>query len=96
MVRLTILGALLLVISVYVVWRSSLLPGFTSPTNKLALGAQVYVENCAACHGPKGEGHADIAAAPALDASEHAWHHADGQLQQLILEGGQIMPSFRQ
>ena len=27
-------------------------------------------------------------------ASEHAWHHADGQLQLLITNGGQVMPSF--
>ena len=34
--------------------------------------------------------------APALNDREHAWHHADGQLQRTILDGGQIMPPFRE
>ena len=61
----------------------------------MSVGAQVYADYCAACHGPNGEGRTEIAAAPALDSSEHAWHHADGQLQQIILDGGQTMPAFR-
>ncbi|MCP4139736.1 MAG: cytochrome c [Chloroflexi bacterium] len=60
----------------------------------LLLGKEVYAENCATCHGATGEGHAKIQSAPALNSSEHAWHHADGQLQRLITDGGKIMPSF--
>ncbi len=60
----------------------------------LAFGENIYAENCASCHGAVGEGHAKIQSAPALDSSEHAWHHADGQLQRLIVNGGQVMPSF--
>lgn len=60
----------------------------------LALGEEVYAANCAACHGVDGEGHQAVDVAPALNASEHAWHHADGQLQRLITDGGQQMPSF--
>lgn len=59
----------------------------------LALGAQVYNEACATCHGENGEGHV-LQQAPALDASEHAWHHPDGQIQALIVNGGSAMPAF--
>lgn len=62
----------------------------------LALGASIYSENCASCHGSNGDGHAEVAAAPALNDREHAWHHADGQLQQIVLMGGPTMPSFQE
>ncbi|MFQ5615749.1 MAG: c-type cytochrome [Anaerolineales bacterium] len=61
----------------------------------IARGAQLYAENCAACHGENGEGHV-IPEAPALNGNEHAWHHPDGQLQRTILDGGQLMPPFRE
>lgn len=60
----------------------------------LALGARVYAENCASCHGDQGQGHVLVEQAPALDSSEHAWHHPDGQIQQLIEQGGTTMPAF--
>jgi len=60
----------------------------------ITMGAQVYEQTCAACHGAQGEGHAAVAEAPALDETEHAWHHPDGQIQQLIINGGQIMPAL--
>jgi len=60
----------------------------------IALGQQVYEQTCAACHGAQGEGHAAVAEAPALDETEHAWHHPEGQIQQLILDGGQLMPAL--
>ncbi|MCW5875798.1 MAG: cytochrome c [Anaerolineales bacterium] len=58
---------------------------------QLALGEQVYAQTCAVCHGDRGQGHL-LPGAPALDHSEHAWHHPDGQIQQLILAGGTLMP----
>lgn len=61
----------------------------------LALGEAVYNQNCAACHGETGNGHAAVPQAPALNDREHAWHHPDGQLQQVVMNGGQIMPPFR-
>jgi mono/diheme cytochrome c family protein len=60
----------------------------------LALGADVYAETCASCHGDQGQGHVGVASAPALDSSEHAWHHPDGQLQAIITSGGTLMPAF--
>jgi mono/diheme cytochrome c family protein len=29
-----------------------------------------------------------------LDNSEHAWHHPDGQIQELTINGGNMMPAF--
>ncbi len=60
---------------------------------QLQLGEQVYAQTCAVCHGADGQGHA-LPAAPALDDSEHAWHHPDAQIQQLILLGGPTMPAL--
>ncbi len=61
----------------------------------IALGSEVYAQTCASCHGDSGEGHAAVPAAPALDGSEHSWHHPDGQIQDLILDGGNLMPALR-
>lgn len=61
----------------------------------LALGEAIYTQNCASCHGSAGDGHAAEPQAPALNDREHAWHHPDGQLQQVIMNGGQIMPPFK-
>jgi mono/diheme cytochrome c family protein len=54
-------------------------------TAKVALGAKVYAENCAACHGAKLEGQTDWRRAlpngrmpaPPHDESGHTWHHTD-------------------
>jgi mono/diheme cytochrome c family protein len=73
-----------------------------------ALGAAVYARECAACHGPQGEGQPNWAVAlpdgslpaPPHDASGHTWHHADPQLLEIIERGGTIylptskMPAF--
>jgi mono/diheme cytochrome c family protein len=55
---------------------------------QIALGRQLYVENCASCHGGNLEGQPDWKTpgpngrlpAPPHDASGHTWHHADAQL----------------
>jgi mono/diheme cytochrome c family protein len=54
-------------------------------TAKVALGAKVYAENCAACHGAKLEGQPNWREklpsgrmpAPPHDESGHTWHHTD-------------------
>lgn len=68
---------------------------------QLALGQQVYEDNCARCHGLKGEGQPPAtllpgqAPAPAHDDTGHTWHHADAQLTQIVTEGGVFgMPAF--
>ena len=55
---------------------------------KVALGAKVYAENCAACHGAKLEGQpswreklpSGRMPAPPHDESGHTWHHTDAVL----------------
>lgn len=62
---------------------------------KVALGAQVYADNCAACHGANLEGQADWRQrlpngrlpAPPHDESGHTWHHPDEQLFALTKYG---------
>ncbi len=65
-----------------------------APEDVIAMGERVYQETCAACHGEYLEGHAAVLEAPALNGSEHSWHHADGQIQTLINEGGVLMPAL--
>lgn len=64
------------------------------PAEMIVLGEQVYTQNCAECHGVQGEGHQAVIEAPALDSTEHAFHHPDEQLAGLIKNGGTIMPAF--
>jgi mono/diheme cytochrome c family protein len=55
---------------------------------KVALGAQVYGQHCAACHGARLEGQPNWRTrlangrlpAPPHDESGHTWHHPDGVL----------------
>ncbi|GAB4371480.1 MAG: cytochrome c [Kiloniellaceae bacterium] len=62
---------------------------------KVALGAQVYADNCASCHGANLEGQADWRQrlpngrlpAPPHDESGHTWHHPDQQLFALTKYG---------
>ena len=63
--------------------------------DKVALGARIYAENCASCHGTKLEGQPDWRQrrpdgrlpAPPHDVSGHTWHHPDGQLFALTKYG---------
>lgn len=86
-------GAALVLISALLVRGSRPAAEPLAAADMIDLGAQLYAQNCAACHGENGSGHV-VPEAPALNGSEHAWHHADGQLQRTILNGGQIMPPF--
>lgn len=58
-------------------------------------GAPLYQKYCQACHGERGVGqqlsfsayiHREIVA-PALDDSQHAWHHSNDDLTAFILNG---------
>ena len=61
----------------------------------VALGAAVYRDHCASCHGANLEGQPDWMArkpdgrlpAPPHDATGHTWHHADEQLFQMTKKG---------
>ncbi|MGR3626056.1 MAG: c-type cytochrome [Limimaricola sp.] len=62
-------------------------------------GRQLYLDNCAACHGADLEGQPDWRSplpsgrlpAPPHDASGHTWHHPDRVLREIILKGTAAM-----
>jgi mono/diheme cytochrome c family protein len=62
---------------------------------KIALGATVYAQHCAACHGAKLEGQPDWRIrrpngrlpAPPHDESGHTWHHPDSVLFAITKHG---------
>jgi mono/diheme cytochrome c family protein len=70
-------------------------------------GKKLYVIYCQSCHGQNGIGQAPIPwsirnseyfVPPALDDSQHAWHHSDEDLIKMILEGSprtKQMPSWK-
>ncbi len=63
------------------------------PDEQLLMGETIFKANCASCHGLTGQGHQAIKEAPALNGSEHSWHHADSQIKTLIRTGGVKMPA---
>ena len=66
-----------------------------SDPGQVALGAKVYAENCAACHGAKLEGQPNWRErlpsgrlpAPPHDESGHTWHHTDEALFGMTRDG---------
>ena len=65
---------------------SSAQPSPTPTPDPVALGKDVFARVCAECHGTNAGGHA-FPPAPALDGSEHAWHHPDVQIRDWIKNG---------
>jgi cytochrome c len=64
-------------------------------------GSQVYIAQCAGCHGAKLQGQANwkirnldgTFPAPPHDATGHTWHHSDQFLFNYIKKGGQDLMS---
>jgi mono/diheme cytochrome c family protein len=77
-----------------------MLPLPTLAPDEIALGQEVYVENCAECHGANFEGEPDWQQqnednsfrSPPHDASGHTWHHSDKVLIESIELGGARLP----
>ena len=61
----------------------------------LRVGARIYAQQCAACHGARSEGQPSwrdrgpdgLLPAPPHDASGHTWHHPDEQLFAITKQG---------
>ena len=78
--------------------KTSPTPNDSANSSQLTLGRQVYLHNCAACHGANGEGQRPDAPlrkdetgrfpAPPHNSTGHTWHHDDDLLIQIIREGG--------
>lgn len=66
---------------------------------RVAAGAAIYAEHCAACHGADLEGEPDwrerdaegYLPAPPHDATGHTWHHPDAQLIEITRRGIEAM-----
>ncbi len=73
-------------------------PTKTSTPDPITVGSQVFARICAQCHGENAEGYANELDAPALDSTEHAFHHPDQQIHDWIVNGklgiGRQMPSL--
>lgn len=70
------------------------LAGVSRPGSETARrGEKLFAANCQGCHGARGIGEApqvnnpQASLAPALDETQHAWHHTDEQLATTILKG---------
>ncbi|NKB35053.1 MAG: c-type cytochrome [Pseudomonadales bacterium] len=76
-------------------------------SEQVAMGASVFSQNCAECHGPNAEGTVEdwrqrlddgSFPPPPLNGSAHAWHHPNAMLLQVINNGGEAyggnMPPF--
>lgn len=67
----------------------------TLDADEVARGRQIYLEQCAACHGQQAEGQPQWKQpdaqgnmpAPPHDDTGHTWHHADGLLYEIIRDG---------
>jgi mono/diheme cytochrome c family protein len=69
------------------------------------LGRAIYQQNCAACHGVRGEGQPNWQVkrpdgsypAPPHDTTGHTWHHSDGLLFRIVKDGGASLniPNFK-
>ena len=61
-------------------------------------GGSIYARHCQTCHGDATTGEGAVAGAPTHGPDGHSWHHADGQLADIILGRftfpGKTMPSF--
>ncbi len=71
----------------------------TATPDLIAQGREVYMRECAVCHGERAQGYADDPGAPPLDDTGHAWHHPDQQIYGWIVNGklalaGEGMPAL--
>jgi mono/diheme cytochrome c family protein len=72
----------------------------TLSSDEIALGREVYADNCADCHGENLEGETNWQQqnedssfrSPPHDASGHTWHHGDRVLIESIVLGGARLP----
>jgi mono/diheme cytochrome c family protein len=56
----------------------------------LESGKVLYATSCQVCHGDQ-QGVGRVALAPSHDSQGHTWHHPDGQLLQIVLDGTKVL-----
>lgn len=63
----------------------------TTPSKAtLESGRVLYAASCQSCHGDQ-QGIGRLALAPYHGPNGHTWHHADGQLLEIILDGTKVL-----
>lgn len=84
------------ILTVFAGWRyADTAPTAGASAEVISQGRQIYVDQCAACHGADLEGQPDWRSplpsgrlpAPPHDASGHTWHHPDDVLFRIVKEG---------
>ena len=76
--------------------------GESGGSGSAELGRDIYLDNCAACHGLVGEGQDGWQQrnpdgsfrAPPHNSTGHTWHHPDGLLFRNVRDGGTDIPSL--
>ena len=58
----------------------------------IAQGRDIFVKNCASCHGKNAQGQGNF---PSLKAG-HITHHSPQKILKQIAEGGKSMPAFKE
>lgn len=85
------------------VWLSREQSSDQDDSAQVALGARLYAERCASCHGAKLEGQPNWQEplsngrmpAPPHDASGHTWHHSDAELLTITKKGlAAVVPGY--
>lgn len=85
-----------LILAIFAGWQyTRTAPTAAASEEVISQGRQVYVDQCAACHGAELVGQPDWRSplpsgrlpAPPHDASGHTWHHPDDVLFRIVKEG---------
>ncbi|MBI2172546.1 MAG: cytochrome c [Chloroflexi bacterium] len=70
----------------------------TLDSAEVARGRAIYAQSCQQCHGEAATGTGRVAEAPPHSNAGHTWHHADGQIVDIVLGRfqypGRVMPTF--
>ncbi|MDP6514107.1 MAG: cytochrome c [SAR202 cluster bacterium] len=72
--------------------------GGSDAESQVTIGETLYAEHCQLCHGDAKSGEGALADVPTHGPDGHTWHHADGQLVDIIIGRlsyrGKKMPAF--
>jgi mono/diheme cytochrome c family protein len=93
----TTIPALCLALTASPLFAQGLLP--YADAARVANGAEIYADNCAACHGTDLSGQPDwkvrdsagYLPAPPHDETGHTWHHPDAMLIKIVMNGTEAL-----
>jgi mono/diheme cytochrome c family protein len=89
---------MLLISGLFLVLALTLACGGSNTESYADVGKNLYAQNCQSCHGDAKSGEGALPDVPNHGPDGHTWHHADGQLVDIILgrlnTPSRTMPSF--